>query len=189
MFMLFGRGGRNFWIIRIGILVLVLTAGAVFHYHGAAYWTVRGLYYALIAGFILTAVWRNKSRQRGGLGTRGPGTFSGRPYQGGGMQPPFGGQYPPSQPHGDLPPSVPPAEPSPSTPVGGRSMKVPPATTPPATVRPFPEVAPVEHSVLSGPGQEPGWYPDPSDPMARHYWDGANWSHRLKWDGTTWVPA
>ena len=49
--MLFGRGGRNFWVARIALLFIVLTAGAVFHYHGAAYWTVRGLYYALDCRF------------------------------------------------------------------------------------------------------------------------------------------
>lgn len=175
-------------MLRIGILVLVLAAGAVFHYHGAAYWTVRGLYYALILSFVLTAVWRGKARQRG-VGNGGPGTFSGRPYPRGGMQPPFGGQYPPSQPHPDLPPSVSPAERPPAVPGGAPLMAVPPATDAPAAAAPFPEIAPVEHSLLSAPGQQPGWYPDPSDPMARHYWDGSTWSHRLKWDGKTWVPA
>ena len=90
VFMLFGRGGRNFSVARIALLFIVLTAGAVFHYRGAAYWTVRGLYYALIVGFIATAVLRNRGRQRG-VGTSGPGTFSGPPFGRGGVQPPFGG--------------------------------------------------------------------------------------------------
>jgi len=174
MFLLFGRGGRNFWILRIGIIVLVLTAGAVFHYRGAGYWTIRGLYYALIFGFIVSAVWRNKGRQRG-VGARGPGTFSGPSYGRGGMPPPFGGQYPSSQRHGDLPPSVSPADRPPSVPVADSS--------------PIPAAVPLEHSLLSAPGQRPGWYPDPLDPMARHYWDGSTWSHRVKWDGHAWVPA
>jgi hypothetical protein len=50
-------------------------------------------------------------------------------------------------------------------------------------------VAPTGHTSLSGPGQEPGWYPDPFDPMARHYWDGTVWTQRIKWDGKAWAPA
>ena len=50
-------------------------------------------------------------------------------------------------------------------------------------------VAPTGHTSLSGPGQEPGWYPDPFDPMARHYWDGTVWTQRVKWDGKAWAPA
>jgi general stress protein CsbA len=191
--MLFGRGGRNFWVARIALLFIVLTAGAVFHYHGAAYWTVRGLYYALIVGFIATAVLRNRGRQRG-VGTSGPGTFSGPPFGRGGVQPPFGGSYPPSQPHGDLPPSVPPGEypqslPAPDAPASVQQVGAPPFPAPAATAPPVPEVVPVGHSILSAPGQQPGWYPDPSNPMARQYWDGTAWSHRLKWDGQTWVPV
>jgi hypothetical protein len=177
MFMLFGGGGRNFWIIRVGILVLLIGGGAVFHYRGAGYWTIRALYYVVIFSFVLTAVWRNKARR--GVGTRGPGSFGQSPYQGGGMQPPFGGQFP-SGTHGDSPPSVFPAERPPSVPVAD-----------PAGFVPFPQLVPipVEHSLLSAPGQQPGWYPDPLDPMARHYWDGSTWSHRVTWDGKAWIPA
>ena len=182
MFMIFGgRGGRNFWIIRIVLVAAVLSAGAVFHYHGAGYWTIRAIYYALIFSFVMTAVWRNKARQRGMGGGGGGGRFGSSPYGGGGMPPPFGGQYPPGPPRQDAPPSVSPADIPPSVASSDAT----------ATVQPIPRAVPVpvQSSLLSAPGQQPGWYPDPLDPMARHYWDGTQWSHRLKWDGQTWVPA
>jgi len=256
--MIFGRGGgRNFWIFRVGILVLLLTAGSAFHYKGAGYWTVRGLYYALIFGFILTAVWRGKARQRG-MGTGGSGQFPGpAPYQQGGMPPPFGGryspygqqpsyggQYPPMPSHVDSPPSVAPADNPPSVPVevppagepaapsipemsvgAERPAAAPPSFEPPVPVpaptpppvpaapaAPAPSPAPTpsgqlqpvaeraiampvsheaapDHAKISAPEKKAGWYPDPLDPMARHYWDGGAWTYRLKWDGKGWVPV
>jgi len=188
MFMLFGRGGRNFWMLRLGILVLVLAAGAAFHYRGAGYLAVRGLYYVLIFGFIVSALWRNRARQRG-IGNRGPGTFSGpAPYRGGGMPPSFGGQYPPSSSQ-DAPVYPSSAENPPSVPVALPQVATPPVNEPPVVGPSAADVAKFGHTSLTGPGEAPGWYPDPLDPMARNYWDGATWSHRLKWDGTAWVPG
>ncbi|MHB1718880.1 MAG: hypothetical protein ACYCV1_01910 [Acidimicrobiales bacterium] len=34
-----------------------------------------------------------------------------------------------------------------------------------------------------------GWYPDPVYPMVQHYWDGARYIARARFDGTTWVTA
>jgi len=242
--MIFGRGGRSFWYLRLGLLFLLFTAGSAFHYRGAGYWTVRALYYALIFSFVIAAVWRHRASRRG-VGTGGPGTFSGpSPYQGGGMSPPFGGryppfggEYPPNPPHdeshvyppagypsavyppvsdqapahpspADHPPSVPvvapavqsvpvAAPPAPPVPIAAPTGTTAPASpaVPPrvpqaaAVVPPVSSSAPVAYGLLSAPGQQPGWYPDPLDPMTRRYWDGVAWSHRLKWDGTTWVSA
>jgi hypothetical protein len=37
-------------------------------------------------------------------------------------------------------------------------------------------------------GAAPGWFPDPGNPTVTRYWDGARWTHQLRWDGSTWVP-
>ena len=203
--MLFGRGGRNSWVLRLGLLALVIGAGSAFGHRGNGYLAFRGLYYLLILSFVGTAIWRNRSRQGGGR-TGGSGMFSGPSrYRGGGMPPPFGGQYPPDFPQGssgrpsspaDHPPSVPAGAPpevagaQPPFPAGSPpSVTAGPPSVPPGVAPPAVDVAVLGQTSLSGPGQQPGWYPDALDPMARHYWDGTAWTQRLKWDGKTWLPA
>jgi len=177
-----GRGGRNFWIFRIGMLVLLLTAGAVFQHRGAGYWTMRSLYYVVIIGLVAAAALRNRSRRR--VGPREPGSFSGpSPYQGGAAEPPFGSQYPPSSPYRDLPVHTSPDENPPAVP-----SVAPIVAEPQVRVSPPAEVKPLD-ARLSAPAEQPGWHPDPLDPMARHYWDGRTWSRRVKWDGANWVSA
>ena len=204
MFMLFGRGGRNSWVLRLGLLALVIGAGSTFGHRGNGYLAFRGLYYLLILSFVGTAIWRNRSRQGGGR-TRGSGIFSGpsgtteeacrlrsaagtdRTSRRGVGRPSSPADHPPSVPAG-APPEV--AGAQPSFPAGSPpSVTAGPPPAPPGVAHPAADVAVLGQTSLSGPGQQPGWYPDALDPMARHYWDGAAWTQRLKWDGKTWIPA
>jgi hypothetical protein len=36
---------------------------------------------------------------------------------------------------------------------------------------------------------EPGWYPDPVDPLLSRWWDGRRWSDQVTRNGTTWTLA
>ena len=189
--MIFGRGGgRNFWMLRIGILVLVLAAGAVFHYHGAG--LLDRPRAVLRAHPQLRRSRRSGAARRGSAasGTVDPARSPAAPYPRGGMQPPFGGQYPPSQPHPDLP----------AFGLAGRAAASGPGrgsldggASGDRCARgggAFPrDRARASTRSCRLPVSSPAGTRTRLDPMARHYWDGSTWSHRLKWDGKTWVPA
>lgn len=57
-----GRGNSKMRAFRIGVLVLVLLAGVVFHHSGPTYDAIRILYYAFIIGFLVFAF---RSRRQG----------------------------------------------------------------------------------------------------------------------------
>ncbi len=55
---------------------------------------------------------------------------------------------------------------------------------------PVPQAAPTvpeESSPPPGPSPEIGWHPEAGDPHAQVYWDGTQWTARMRWDGTAWV--
>jgi len=63
----------------------------------------------------------------------------------------------------------------------------------PAAVEPtMPTPLPVDASPVAPSPEEltVGWHPDPRDANGGAiYWDGAQWTARRFWDGTTWVDA
>jgi hypothetical protein len=66
-----GRSRRtNYLIIRLGLLVLLIVGGVLFHHQGRAYEVIRVVYLVAIVGFL---VWRISTRQRGGARYRDPG--------------------------------------------------------------------------------------------------------------------
>jgi hypothetical protein len=61
-----GMSGANSSLrtIRLGLLVLVVLAGVVFHHSGGAYITIRVLYFALVIGFVVFAATARRRRGR-----------------------------------------------------------------------------------------------------------------------------
>jgi Flp pilus assembly protein TadB len=68
----FGLRRHHFIAIRVLLVVGVVVVGSTLHHHGPLYIVIRGLYFALILGFI---VWRLNGRRvhrrsrRAGAGT------------------------------------------------------------------------------------------------------------------------
>jgi hypothetical protein len=83
---MFGLGPRNpqLRVIRLGILVLVILAGVVFHHQGSTYDAIRVGYYVVLVAFIGYAFSARSRAKRGGgpMGPAGQGpspTFPGHP--------------------------------------------------------------------------------------------------------------
>jgi hypothetical protein len=68
-----GRGNSSLRAARLGLLVMVILAGVVFHRSGGVYQTIHVLYYVLIVGFLVFAL---ATRRRRGSQPRG-GTAGG----------------------------------------------------------------------------------------------------------------
>ncbi len=60
----FGRGNPRLRLLRIGGLVLLMAAGAIFHHHGRGYGAVRGLYYVIIVALLVAAFMRRRGGRR-----------------------------------------------------------------------------------------------------------------------------
>jgi hypothetical protein len=95
-----GRGNSSLRYLRLGLLVMVILAGVVFHRSGGIYDTIHAIYYVLIVGFLLFAiVTRRRARQSGGTaggswgGGASGGSWGGRPAGGS-----WGDTPPPPQP-------------------------------------------------------------------------------------------
>jgi hypothetical protein len=73
---MFGLGPRNpqLRVIRLGILVLVILAGVVFHDHGPTYEAIHIGYYVILVAFIGYAFYARSRATRGGgtMGAPGP---------------------------------------------------------------------------------------------------------------------
>jgi hypothetical protein len=68
-----GRGNSSLRAIRLGLLVMVILAGVVFHHSGGVYDTIHVIYIVLIVGFLVFAL---ATRRRGGRQPQG-GTAGG----------------------------------------------------------------------------------------------------------------
>jgi hypothetical protein len=116
-----GRGNSSLRMLRLGLLVMVILAGVVFHHSGGVYDTIHAIYYVLIVGFIVFAIaTRRRSRQSPG-GTAG-GSWGGTS---GGS---WGNTPPPAQP--------PPSSDPPGGTAGGSWGNSPAPTQPPPSSDP-----------------------------------------------------
>jgi hypothetical protein len=96
-----GRGNSSLRMLRLGLLVMVILAGVVFHHSGGVYDTIHAIYYVLIVGFIVFAIaTRRRSRQSPG-GTAG-GSWGGTSGGSWGNTPPPAQPPPSSDPPIDL---------------------------------------------------------------------------------------
>ncbi len=105
-----GRGNSSLRTIRLGLLVMVILAGVVFHHSGGVYDTIHAIYYVLIVGFLVFAIaTRRRARQSPGGGTAG-GSFgdgvSGGSWGGGTSGGSWGNNPPPAQPSASTDPPV-----------------------------------------------------------------------------------
>jgi hypothetical protein len=125
----------------------------------------------------------------------GPGGAAQDPY-GGGAAPPYGGGgY--QQPPVDAGQAGQPAAQSPFGGGGSYGSAAGPMASPmfsdDATVSagplaPPPDAgAPAPAGPAAGQPIEVGWHPVEGDPNRQQYWDGAEWTAHLRWDGTAWV--
>lgn len=60
----FGRRNPRLRLLRIGGLVLLVAAGAIFHHHGRDYEAVRGLYYVVVVALLAAAFMRRRGGSR-----------------------------------------------------------------------------------------------------------------------------
>lgn len=60
----FGRRNPRLRLLRIGGLVLLVLAGAIFHHHGRDYQAVRGLYYVVIVVLLAASFMRRRGGSR-----------------------------------------------------------------------------------------------------------------------------
>ncbi len=119
----------------------------------------------------------------------GPGGAGQDPY-GGGAAPPYGGYQQQPAPAG---------QPAQSPFAGGASygaaagpmaspMLSDDATVSAGPLAPPPDAAaPAPAGPAAGQPIEVGWHPVEGDPNRQQYWDGAEWTAHLRWDGTAWV--
>jgi len=63
-----GRGNSSLRAVRLGLLVMVILAGVVFHRSGGTYQAIHVLYYVLIVGFVGFALMTRRRR-----GNQAPG--------------------------------------------------------------------------------------------------------------------
>jgi hypothetical protein len=106
----FGFGSRNpqMRAVRIGLLVAVVAAGAVFHHSGPTYTAIRIVYFAVVIGFIGFALYRRSvAKHHDPTIPGGPPGYGGPPAPGPSPTIP-GGPRPPSS----LPPPSPLTPPS-----------------------------------------------------------------------------
>jgi hypothetical protein len=88
-------------MVRLGLLVMVILAGVVFHHSGGAYDTIRALYLVLVVGFLAFAIMTRRRRSQSPGGTAGGswGGTSGGSWGGAGVSsPPATPTAPPSDP-------------------------------------------------------------------------------------------
>ena len=187
MFFLFGGGRRNPGL-RIALVAAMAGSAVIFHHSGSAYWTIRGIYYAVILVVLGGVAWRRYG-QRAKRPFNASSDFdgaSGGSWPAGGPSPsePTADPYGPVAATPDAPPSVLPLEavvaPAPPAPDG------PTTTALPAFGTAGTEQAPPPPPERRAAAQPPGWYADPSDEQARHYWDGIRWTQTVRWDGKGW---
>jgi hypothetical protein len=72
---MFGFGSRNpqMRVVRLGLLAVLLIAGATFHHTGPVYTAIRVAYYAVILGGLGYLLWRRSAAKRQGpAGVPGP---------------------------------------------------------------------------------------------------------------------
>jgi hypothetical protein len=104
-----GRGNSSLRYLRLGLLVMVILAGVVFHRSGGIYDTIHAIYYVLIIGFLVFAIaTRRRARQS-------PGGTAGGSWGGGASGGSWGGRAPGGSWGNTPPPAQPPASTDPPT--------------------------------------------------------------------------
>jgi hypothetical protein len=104
-----GRGNSSLRYLRLGLLVMVILAGVVFHHSGGVYDTIHAIYYVLIVGFIVFAIATRRRAKQSSGGTAGGswgGGASGGSWGGGAPGGSWGNTPPPAQPPASGDPST-----------------------------------------------------------------------------------
>lgn len=105
----FGRRNPRLRLLRIGGLVLLVVAGAIFHHHGRDYQAVRGLYYVVIVALLAASFLRRRGGSRWPAPTAVPpsealdrGVGGRNPVADSWPAPPLGGAVPSPEDEPDL---------------------------------------------------------------------------------------